>query len=616
MSSDASSGVVDRVSSFISENKKVVLVGAALTVAAVGAGVYFASTSRGSGEPDAEKADRKKKKSKSSKKKKTVKDTDGPILEEVKPKVEEIPEDDTPLTEEELASMSTEDRSKAAASLKAKGNAAYQAKQFTKAADLYTRAIAASPTPEPVFYSNRAACYVHMSPPDHEKIVHDCDAALALDKRYVKALNRRASALEALERYEEALADFTAATILDKFQTHNMQDSVERVLKLVARRKADEILATREPRLPSDVFVAAYFGAFRPRPLPTLPESPSQGDSTLLLSLEALQAGDYIHSLSLVNEALEQGISFDLGKTEALNVAEVSSMIVPSNLARHFVDRLVVLLRFLMGDVSGAKDDLMASVELVPSYTQSWVKMASVYMEQGDSTKAFDCFEEAIKQNAEDPDIYYHRGQVYFITNEFDKAAEDYTKSTSLDNTFVFSHIQLAVAQYKAGNVANGMATFRRTLKAFPDRSEPANYYGELLLDQQRFDDAIDKFDRAIELELAKPKSRNVLPMVNKGLTIFQSKQDIAAAEELCKRALEIDPECEPAVGSLAQLALQTNRVEEGSKLFWRQAEITRSEPELMGALTYHYATKSQIDFLKAYPEMATQMGSIAQGLM
>lgn len=79
--------------------------------------------------------------------------------------------------------------------------------------------------------------------------------------------------------------------------------------------------------------------------------------------------------------------------------------------------------------------------------------------------------------------------------------------------------------------------------------------------------------------------------MVNKGLTIFQSKQDIAAAEELCKRALEIDPECEPAVGSLAQLALQTNRVEEGSKLFWRQAEITRSEPELMGALTYHYVS-------------------------
>ncbi|CAL1702609.1 unnamed protein product [Somion occarium] len=566
--SESSAGVVDRVSSFVSEHKKAVIVGAAVAVAAVGAGVYFASTSRGGGAPDAEKGERKKKKNKS-KKRKAAKDADRPILEEIEPKVQEVPEDDTPLTAERIAVMSTEERAKAAASLKAKGNSAYQAKQYSSAADLYTRAIEVTPTPEPVFYSNRAACYVHMDPPDQEKIVEDCTAALALDKRYVKALNRRGAALEAQGKYEEALADFTSAAILDKFQTRGMQDNVERVLKLLARQKADEILATREPRLPSDVFVSAYFGAFRPRPLPTLPENRTTGDETLIKSLEALQAGDYIHSLTLVNEALEQGISFDLGKAEALNLRGS--------------------YKFLMGDVTGAKDDLMASVEVVPSFTQSWVKIASVYMEQGDSDKAFECFDEAIKQNPDDPDVYYHRGQVYFITNEFEKAAADYTKSTALDENFVFSHIQLAVAQYKAGNIANGMATFRRTLKAFPDRSEPANYYGELLLDQQRYDDAIDKFDRAIELELAKPRARNVLPMVNKGLTIFQAKQDVAAAEELCKKALEIDPECEPAVGSLAQLALQTNRVEEGSQLFKRQAEITRSEPDLLGALTYHF---------------------------
>ena len=60
--------------------------------------------------------------------------------------------------------------------------------------------------------------------------------------------------------------------------------------------------------------------------------------------------------------------------------------------------------------------------------------------------------------------------------NEFTKAAENYTKSTELDDQFVFSHIQLAVAQYKGGNLANSMATFRRTLKQFPNRSEAHNY--------------------------------------------------------------------------------------------------------------------------------------------
>ena len=65
---------------------------------------------------------------------------------------------------------------------------------------------------------------------------------------------------------------------------------------------------------------------------------------------------------------------------------------------------------------------------------------------------------------------------VHFIMNDFKQAAANYNKSTLLDDKFVFSHIQLAVAQYKEGQVANSMATFRKTLKAFPERSEPPNY--------------------------------------------------------------------------------------------------------------------------------------------
>ena len=65
---------------------------------------------------------------------------------------------------------------------------------------------------------------------------------------------------------------------------------------------------------------------------------------------------------------------------------------------------------------------------------------------------------------------------VHFIMNDFKQAAANYNKSTHLDDKFVFSHIQLAVAQYKEAQVANSMATFRKTLKAFPERSEPPNY--------------------------------------------------------------------------------------------------------------------------------------------
>ncbi|KAJ3479028.1 hypothetical protein NLJ89_g12348 [Agrocybe chaxingu] len=113
-----------------------------------------------------------------------------------------------------------------------------------------------------------------MSPPKHDLVVADCDEALKLDPKYVKALNRRAIALEGLERYREALRDFTAATILDRFQNQTTANAVERVLKVVATKEAKETLENREPRLPSYTFISAYFAAFRPRTsflLPLLP---------------------------------------------------------------------------------------------------------------------------------------------------------------------------------------------------------------------------------------------------------------------------------------------------------------------------------------------------------
>lgn len=46
---------------------------------------------------------------------------------------------------------------------------------------------------------------MNMKPPKFDLIIDDCDKAIALNKDYVKAINRRASALEALDRLEEAL---------------------------------------------------------------------------------------------------------------------------------------------------------------------------------------------------------------------------------------------------------------------------------------------------------------------------------------------------------------------------------------------------------------------------
>ena len=157
----------------------------------------------------------------------------------------------------------------------------------------------------------------------------------------------------------------------------------------------------------------------------------------------------------------------------------------------------------------------------------------------GAPEKAEEDFSTAVEQQSNDPDIYYHRAQLHFIKAEFAEAAKDYQKSIDLDPGFIFSHIQLGVTQYKMGSIASSMATFRRCMKNFDQTPDVYNYYGELLLDQGKFQEAIEKFDTAIEMEkAAKPMGMNVLPLINKSLALFQWKQDFSEAEKLCQKAL------------------------------------------------------------------------------
>lgn len=87
----------------------------------------------------------------------------------------------------------------------------------------------------------------------------------------------------------------------------------------------------------------------------------------------------------------------------------------------------------------------------------------------------------------------------------------------------------------------------------------------------------------------SRPPPSNVLPLVNKGLALFQFKQDISATEQCCQEALRIDSEPDAAVATLAQLSLQQGMIDFAIEMLDRQAELARTEPELVGALTYKY---------------------------
>ncbi|KAK4058141.1 TOM (translocase of outer membrane) complex component [Microbotryomycetes sp. JL221] len=588
------------LSTWVTTNRRVILVTCAVVASCATA--YYAlyvngtgNTGRGGGSTGSattgttEDGKKKKKKSKKTKSASTRASDDAASDKAATPasKQEASREPDDEPSEADLESMDKAARSNLALQLKAKGNKLYSNKKFQEAAKMYTKAIACEE--QAVFYSNRAACYTNLG--QLEKVIEDCTSALRLDPQYIKALNRRATAKEQIggvDNLYEALCDFTAAAIIDNFQTESTQASVEKVMKKLATEKATQILQKREPKLPSPTFIKAYLEAFRPQPKPAQPEQPSQGDETLDLAFSALDARDYTHAFTLFHEALDQDISSDEGRAAALNMRAT--------------------FRFIMSDAREALADLDESTRIWPEGAQSWVKKASVHMELGQPEQAFRDFDKALEVDPQNPDVFYHRGQVYFITQEFDKAIQEYRRSSEIEPTFIFSHIQLAVAQYKNKSVEKAMHQFRKFIKEHPTSPEVFNYYGELLLDQGQYEEAVKNFEKSIELEKDN-KPRNALPLVNKALAIFQWKQDFGEAEKICREAIDIDEQCDVAIATLAQLLLQQNKVHDAVKMFERSAEMARTEPELINALTYESATKAQIAFITAYPSYAEKLG-------
>ena len=132
------------------------------------------------------------------------------------------------------------------------------------------------------------------------------------------------------------------------------------MLRKLASGKAKMILSKREPRLPSPTFVKAYLDAFRPKPAPSIGDDAPQGDQTLKRAFEALEAQDYAHSLSLFQEALQQGLSTKELEAAALNMHGT--------------------YMFVMGEAKRALEDLDRSIELCPENVQTWVKKASVHV--------------------------------------------------------------------------------------------------------------------------------------------------------------------------------------------------------------------------------------------
>mmetsp|Transcript_4159 Transcript_4159/g.4785 ORF Transcript_4159/g.4785 Transcript_4159/m.4785 type:complete len:322 (-) Transcript_4159:447-1412(-) len=123
--------------------------------------------------------------------------------------------------------MTVEAPVEAAEALKEQGNLLYKNKDFLKAAATYTKAIKLDGQ-NPVYYSNRSGAFFMLN--KVSKAISDADMAIKLKPTWDKGYFRKGCALEAAEKWEEALDAYRQAAENNPKNTE-VRDKIARLTK-------------------------------------------------------------------------------------------------------------------------------------------------------------------------------------------------------------------------------------------------------------------------------------------------------------------------------------------------------------------------------------------------
>lgn len=96
---------------------------------------------------------------------------------------------------------------------KAQGNAAFSAKDFTKAAELFSKAIEVSSTPNHVLHSNRSACFASLK--QFDKALADAKKTVEINPTWPKGYSRVAAAEFGLGQLDDAEKSYSKALELE-----------------------------------------------------------------------------------------------------------------------------------------------------------------------------------------------------------------------------------------------------------------------------------------------------------------------------------------------------------------------------------------------------------------
>jgi len=528
-------------------------------------------------------------------------------VEEVKPKkieesksvksdqvlIEDVPEEPTDPLEKAVAA-------------KNRGNKYFRGGRYELAIKCYSEAIDICPKDKPIdlatFHQNRAAAHDQLN--DLEAVIEDCDTAVNLNNKYVKALDRRAKSLRKqamkvenfevqVDKLKQCLEDITSVCILEGFQKQEHLVMVDSVLKELGRAEAGLASKSRQPVMTSPHFIAQYFTSFCEDPILKSLEKESESDvdekdpvdttTGYLAARECLKRCEYENIIG----NCDQEIAMEGDRSHEARLLRATFYILTKQQEMAMADLTVL--------IENPDVDVKLRVNAL-------IKRASLYIQQckdpnKDPQLSFADFSHAVELDPENADIYHHRGQVHLLIDQTNQAIVDFNKAVTLQPNFPVAHVQKLYTDYRAastigdhGTVNSVLEKFKDAIEKFPKCVETYALYAQVLNDQQEYDKADEQYQAGMKVD-----TQNANLLVHRGLVALQAKGDVSKAVELIQSALELDEKCEFAYETLGTIEVQRGNLKRAIELFDKAIPLANTELEMGHLFGLRDAAMAQI---------------------
>lgn len=190
-----------------------------------------------------------------------------------------------------------------------------------------------------------------------------------------------------------------------------------------------------------------------------------------------------------------------------------------------------------VGQSAKAVEADQEALRINPEHAGAWLNLGYVYAKARQSTKAIHAFKKALSINPEDAMAWNNMGAAYDEDGQPAKAIDAFQRALRINPRHAYFWYNLGNAYTNSGQLTKAIEAYQQALSINPEFADTWLKLGDVYDEADQSEEAVKAYQRALRIN-----SGNASGWINLGVTYAKARQS-AKATEAFHQALRIDPE-------------------------------------------------------------------------